>query len=307
MRIEDRVREGLEHLEPDVEASDHTWQRIEERIDHHRAGPERRLALAVGILVAAIGLGVAGWGVIGGLAKSTSPEPGSVASSGGPQPSSPSVQDSTTVPDLAGYGEGDAVKVLGELGLVANIRRNNEAPRTGQVLWTVPRAQAMVPNYSVVTLTIALPPPLPTPQSGHEQDTHALGTLVEEHEDAFVGFYVDLDGVPVVVLGPGVNVTAWRERMDAAATGLYYRTSICGRSRGSLLQIQEKIARRDWSTNPRIGFGVNVDPASCTVRVESDLLTADDIHVLVQRYGTAVSFDTTPGSHPVPLPLTSSP
>jgi hypothetical protein len=307
MRIEDRVRQGLESLEPDVEASDKAWQRIERRIDRHRPGPERRLALAVGLLVAAVGLGVAGWGVIGGLARSDSGRPGSVASPGGSPLSSPSVQDSTTVPNLAGYGESDAVKLLGESGLVANIRRNNEAPRTGQVLWTVPPAEATLPPYSVVTLTIALPPPLPTPEPGHEQDTYALGTLVEGHENAFVGFYLDLDGVPVVVLGPGVDVAAWRERLDAAAAGLYYRTSICGRSLSSLRQIQDEIARRDWSTNPRIGFGVNVDPASCTVRVESDLLTADDIQVLVRRYGTAISFDTTPGDHPVLAPLTPSP
>jgi len=47
-----------------------------------------------------------------------------------------------------------------------------------------------------------------------------------------------------------------------------------------------------------IGFIGSVDPATCTVRIESDQLTLADIRALIERFGTALSFDTTEGNHP---------
>lgn len=43
-------------------------------------------------------------------------------------------------------------------------------------------------------------------------------------------------------------------------------------------------------------FGVWVQPETCTVRVESDLLSQSEVRALVDRYGKAISFDTTEGS-----------
>ncbi len=67
--------------------------------------------------------------------------------------------------------------------------------------------------------------------------------------------------------------------------------------------MQDEIATKDWSVSKSPAFGVWVDPSSCTVRVESDLLTPGDVEALVHRFGTAISIDTTPGSHPELLSL----
>jgi hypothetical protein len=55
------------------------------------------------------------------------------------------------------------------------------------------------------------------------------------------------------------------------------------------------------SVSLRVAFGVWVQPETCTVRVESDLLTPSEIQALVDGYGTALSFDTTEGSAGMPL------
>ena len=48
---------------------------------------------------------------------------------------------------------------------------------------------------------------------------------------------------------------------------------------------------------------ISTSVSGCTVRIESDLLERAEIEALVERYGTAISFDTSEGSHPVLLPL----
>jgi hypothetical protein len=103
----------------------------------------------------------------------------------------------------------------------------------------------------------------------------------------------------VVVFNPGTDDDAWRERLDAAAGDLPYREESCARSREELEQIQDELARQTWSPNARsISFGVFVDPATCTVRVESDQLTPEDVQALSDRFGTAVSLNTTEGASP---------
>jgi hypothetical protein len=67
--------------------------------------------------------------------------------------------------------------------------------------------------------------------------------------------------------------------------------------------VQDEVAGRGWVAGGRaVAFGVGIDPPTCTVRVESDLLRSGDVAQLAQRFGTAISVDTTPGSHPVLLP-----
>jgi hypothetical protein len=141
-------------------------------------------------------------------------------------------------------------------------------------------------------------PRLPVPSPEHELDLHPLSTLVERNPAAFVGLYRDERGTAVVVFGPGADRGSWRGRLAAAAAGLPYRTETCSRGRRSLRAMQDEIAEWDWSAGRRPPFGVWVDPSSCTVRVESDLLTRRDIATLVNRFGRAISIDTTPGSHP---------
>jgi hypothetical protein len=199
--------------------------------------------------------------------------------------------------------EGRAVKALAEASLVADIRVDRDASRTGLVLRTDPPAGSQDPEVPVVTLDVALPPRLPTPGPEGELRTHDLSTFVERNADAFVGLYLDPDGTPVVVFGPGVDRSAWQDRLDAAAGGVPYRVDACGRTRDALHAVQDEVAGRGWVAGGRaVAFGVGIDPPTCTVRVESDLLSSDDVAQLAERFGTAISVDTTPGSHPVLLP-----
>jgi hypothetical protein len=244
-------------------------------------------ALAVVIGSAAVVQGFTGDG------SGSDREPASVMSE--------SPQSSVPVPDLVGSTEREAVKALGASGLVANVRFAKDAPRTGKVLRSDPRAGSELDPESVVLLTIAHAPRLPTPGPGHEQDLQPFNSIVEDNPDAFVGLYLDEEGVPHAVFGPGVDPAAWRERLAAAAEGLPYRTETCSESRASLRALQDEIAAKSWTEDKSLPFGVFVDPSTCTVRVESDLLTEDDIRALVDRYGTRISIDTTEGSHPVPL------
>jgi PASTA domain len=207
----------------------------------------------------------------------------------------------SSVPELVGLTEGEAVKALGASSLVANVRFAKDAPRTGKVLRSDPGAGRELRPESVVLVTIALPQRLPPPGPGQEQDLQPFNSMVEDNPDAFVGLYLDEEGVPHAVFGPDVDPAAWRERLATAAEGLPYRTETCPRSRASLRALQDEIAAKDWTQSKDLAFGVFVHPATCTVRVESDLLTDADIRALVDRYGTRISIDTTEGSHPVLL------
>jgi hypothetical protein len=207
--------------------------------------------------------------------------------------------DSVSVPDVVGLSEADAVRALAAVGLIANVRYQQDAPRTGEVLRSTPAAEANSAAEAVVVLRISPLPRLPLPGPDEEQETHPFSSLVERNPGAFVGIYLDGAGVPHAVFGPDVDPTAWKARLSATAAGLPYKTDICSRDRRSLRAIQDEIStRQDWTENKHLAFGVGVDPATCTVRVESDLLTRSEIASLVDRYGVAISFDTSEGSHP---------
>jgi hypothetical protein len=205
------------------------------------------------------------------------------------------------VPDVVGRTEGRAVKALGAAGLVANVRFVKAAPRTGKVLTSDPAVGTELRPKSVVVLTIALSPRRPAPAASREQELQPFNSLVEDHPDAFVGLYRDEEGIPVAVFGPGADPAAWRESLTTAAEGRPYRTETCSRSRAELRSLQDEIAKMSWTKDKDLPFGVYVHPATCTTRVESDLLTDADIRALADSYGTAISIDTTEGSHPVLL------
>lgn len=205
------------------------------------------------------------------------------------------------VPDVVGLSEARAVRTLAASGLVANVRFARHAPRTGKVLRSVPAAGRKAPASSVVMLSIAPGPRLPTPGPAHEQELRALSRLIEGNRKAFVGLYRDEAGVPHVVFGPGVDRAPWTSRLRAAAGGIRFVTNTCSRDRASLQGIQRRIASKDWTRDKSLPFAVDVDPSTCTVRVVSDLLSPRDIEALVDRFGTAISIETTKGSHPVLL------
>ncbi|HEY3209404.1 MAG TPA: hypothetical protein VGL18_06365 [Actinomycetota bacterium] len=115
-----------------------------------------------------------------------------------------------------------------------------------------------------------------------------------------MGYYIDESGELVVVFDPGVDIEAWRRRMapHLGKGNVEYRTESCPRSQEDLLRIQDEI-EPDFFTKPsEIAFSTSPDPATCTVRVESDLFTREDIRRLIDRFGAAISLVTTPGSPP---------
>jgi hypothetical protein len=214
-----------------------------------------------------------------------------------------------SVPDVIGLTEGDAVKALDAAGLVANVRYDRDLPRTATVDHAVPAPGTDVDDHSVVLLYIARPPHLPLPVPEQEMEIAPLSRLVTDHPNVFVGLYRDEAAVPHVVFGPGADPNEWADRLREAARGITYpqegvgyRTDTCSRTEASLHAIADEVmTNRDWTENRHLAFGAWVQPETCTARIESDLLVPAEIQALVERYGTAISFDTSDGSHPVLL------
>jgi PASTA domain len=253
-----------------------------------------RRSKARGILVA----GTLGLVAVAAIAVVAVVQSGAAGGSERHRQASGSRRSTVPVPEVVGLSEANAVRALGAAGLVANVRYVKDAPRTGAVLRADPAAGNNVPARSVILLSIALGPRLPDPGPGHEEDLRALSTVVEDTPSAFVGLYRDGQGVPHVVFGPGVDLAPWAPRLRKAAGGIRYVTDRCARSRADLRAVQDAVAAKHWTSNRSLPFGVAVDPVTCTVRVASDLLTSHEIKALVDRFGTAISIDTTKGSHP---------
>jgi hypothetical protein len=142
----------------------------------------------------------------------TSPQPGSGFTSTPPPPGSPAT---VVVPNLTGLSEGDAVKMLAEVGLLAEIRYQKEAPRTGLVLGTDPPSGSEVEAGSSVQVRIPYEPPLPVPDPAEEQQWNEhlapVSQLIESNPQAFLGVYrdnLDPGGILVVVFNPGADEDA---------------------------------------------------------------------------------------------------
>jgi hypothetical protein len=207
-----------------------------------------------------------------------------------------------TVPDVVGLTESKAVRALDEAGLVANVRSDRDLPRTETVDRAVPAPGTDVDERSVVRLYIALPSRLPLPAPEQEQEIAPLSRLVTDHPDVFVGLYLDGGAVPHVVFGPGADPAQWADRLQEAASGITYpqegvgyRTDRCSRTSASLRAMEDEIIE-EWGERRRLVFGAWAQAETCTVRIESNLLERAQIEALIERYGTAISFDTSQGS-----------
>jgi PASTA domain len=212
------------------------------------------------------------------------------------------LSNSVTVPDVVGLSEGEAVKALGAAGLVANVRVDDDAARTGKVLRSAPAAGSELTVSSIVALSIAWPPRRALPEPEEERAVEALGTLIESHPEAFFGAYVDDAGAYVAVFAPGADPAAWQDRLAAAANGISYGTDSCPRDPKSLTRAQGWIAKNVWE--PGLGFSVWVDAETCTVRLSNGNLAPAHIRAMVDRYGTAFSIQSGMGV-PRLAPLTA--
>lgn len=215
---------------------------------------------------------------------------------------------SVSIPSTIGLTEAQAVRALAEARLVANVRWASDASRTGEVLRSEPRAGTDVAIETIVDLDVARKPRLPPARQEQEGEIIPFSKLIERNHETFVGLYLDEAGIPHAVFGPGVDPEAWRDRLTAAAQGITYPAphdprylvDACSRTRKRLETMQHQIVSdQSWNGNRRVAFSVVVEPSTCSVRVTSDLLTRSEMRALVDRYGTALSFNTTKGSHPV--------
>ena len=204
------------------------------------------------------------------------------------------------VPNMVGLRQRDAVKALAAAGLIAEVRIDSEAPNTGKVLSSVPEAHEPLAPGSSVLLFVAWEPPRPPPPPGvnPEERYTELGGFVEGHPEIFVGYYIDEHGDLVIVFDPGVDIEAWRQRLEPhlGKGNEHYRTESCSHSLGELQRIAYEIEPNDFPH--KIAYSGDVEPETCTVRITSDQLTHEDIRALSERFGTVVSFETTDGSHP---------
>ena len=137
-----------------------------------------------------------------------------------------------------------------------------------------------------------------TPPSGsidQPTDLASLGTFVSAHPEAFVGLYLDGSGVAVVAFGSGVDPAAWESGLRAAAGEQAWRTIRCGATRAALDDVQRALGSFAWPSG-RPSYAADVDPATCSVRVVSDMLSPADLAALHDRFGAAVTVD--PTGHP---------
>ena len=207
-----------------------------------------------------------------------------------------------SVPDVVGLTEGEAVRALDAAGLVADVRTDRDLPRTATVDRVAPAPGTDVEYHSLVLLYLARPPHLPVPAPEQEEEIGPLSRLVTDHPNVFVGLYHDEAGVVHVVFGPGADPARWTDRLREAARGITwpeegvgYRADTCSRTNASLRSMEDEIIS-DWGEKRRLVFGAWAHAETCTVRVESNLLEPADIEALIERYGTAISFDTSQGS-----------
>ena len=77
--------------------------------------------------------------------------------------------------------------------------------------------------------------------------------------------------------------------------GVGYRADTCSRTNASLVAIADEIITSRGERR-RLVSGAYADAETCTVRIDSNLLEPAQIEELVERYGTAISFDTSEGS-----------
>lgn len=303
MDLEESIRSALEQEGDGESLPPGSFPAVLRRARVRRIVTSSLVSLSVAALV--IG-GAAGVRSLEGTPRRPGPGTGSTPTSNPsisvPSPSPPSpLGPVAVVPDLVGLSEGEAVKSLAEVGLIAEIRYQPEAPRTGQVQGSDPRAGSKVSPGSIVRLGVAYERALPIPDPSQEQESAPLGQLVETNPEAFVGLYRDHSegtlGTLVVVFNPGIDEDEWRARLDAAAGELPYRTERCGRTRIELRVIQDELAEGSWTPNAAsISFGVFVDPSTCTVRLDSDQLKPEDIQAISELFGTAVSLNTSEGA-----------
>jgi hypothetical protein len=217
----------------------------------------------------------------------------------GPPPSEPpatSAARTAVVPDVAGEELAAARNLLARADLVPVVRYAPEIlVNAGAVMLTVPKAGMSAAAGDVVVLVVA---GRPDAAFDGTPGAKALADLTAEREDVFVGVGFsggDARKPLVVALAPGVDESAWQDRLAAAAGTQKYTVRQCDHTRAELRQIEAQMLPSDLLPRAKdITFAASLRPAECAVHVTGAFRTAE-VTALEDRYGTALAVQATVG------------
>jgi hypothetical protein len=271
MKLEDDIREALEAFTRGAEMPQDALTRIRRRTFARRVGGVgAALALVAALFIAVV------------------PRVGGDASG---DPATFAAEPAIEVPDVIGMLEGDAFKVLMTAGLEPSVQYVIEADApVGRVLETIPAAGAESEDGEV-TFVVARSRPESNPPT--ESDLAPLARITEPRPEVFVGVFRDAAGDLHVVFNPGIDVEDWRAELESAVpAGKTLYLDRCSVTRGDLLGILDVLEQRSWSAHAsEVAFAAGIDPASCSVVITSQDLTAADRERLVEMFGPQVTFD----------------
>jgi hypothetical protein len=223
-----------------------------------------------------------------GLTASGCATPGAASPPAVPRRSAPG-EASTTVPDVNGLRLAAAAKLLGEANLAHIVRYAPEIlTGPGSVVLSVPKAGTSASTGDVIVLVVA--GAAQTQEEG-TPGVRALAALADARQDVFVGVGRDGRGGAVVAVNPGVDLTAWQDRLDAAARGERFTVRQCEHGRDELSSLQAGLLPADLL--PRAGqihYSAALQPATCSVWV-AGTFRPDEVKLLRQRYGAMLTIE----------------
>lgn len=199
------------------------------------------------------------------------------------------------MPNVVDLGEGDALKLLARAGLEATVvyerRRDVSA---GLVTKSLPPSGTRLSGKRLVIFVASPPQQAPDVDDG---SLSALGRLIEREPAVFLGAYRKRSGSLHVAFNPGVDMAAWFDDIEDAVGGEDYEVTSCVKSGVQLEGIQRELGNRGWDVDPSAAFSAWVDPSSCSVKLQSDQLSDEDVWRLAQMFGRLVTIDTSGGAY----------
>lgn len=198
----------------------------------------------------------------------------------------------STMPDLIGLHETDALKELDRREITSSIQYEDRSGATSTVVTQVPAPGAAIPPETTATLTIDKESAPPEPPSGAdlEQALHQLAQLLDAHTSVFAGSYLleDRSAFVAVIQNDRAEEDPWRQRLQEAAQGLIaVRVDRCPDSERTLREVVEEVQTGSWRDpeNRQRSFVTQVDLRECRVDIWTPEVTAAERDRLVNRHG----------------------
>jgi hypothetical protein len=198
----------------------------------------------------------------------------------------------STMPDLIGLHETDALKELDRREITSSIQYEDRSEATSTVVTQVPAPGAPIPPETTATLTIDKESAPPEPPSGAdlEQALHQLAQLLDANTSVFAGSYLleDRSTFVAVIQNDRAEEDPWRQRLQEAAQGLIaVRVDRCPDSERTLREVVEEVQTGSWRDpeNRQRSFVTQVDLRECRVDIWTPEVTAAERDRLVNRHG----------------------